>query len=330
MSGDAAARRHSAHTRADAPDATPTPSARCRRATDTPASSRAAARALSADAYRIGGIARPPRRQRPRHLPSGHALDGGDDLAHRLRRAGAEVVGAPTSRSARERFERAHVRVGQIGHVDVVAQARAVRRRVVVAEHLQALAAGRGVDRARDDVNLRRVILAELAVGIGAGGVEIAKRDRADAVRALEVRKRALDRRAWTRRSVDRPLRMRLGDRRLRRLAVRRARRRKDERADRFAAIASRTFTAPPTLFAVVLRRLADRLADVQERGEVHHGVHADASPAPPAPSSASRMSPFDERRRTSRPRDVRRRGCRRRRRGGRPAASAFAAWLPM
>ena len=86
-----------------------------------------------------------------------------------MRLAGAEVVGAPRARRLGDRLERLDVGVGQIGHVNVVAQAGAVRRRIVVAEHLQTGAAGRRLDRARNQVNLRRVVLADLAVRVGAG-----------------------------------------------------------------------------------------------------------------------------------------------------------------
>ncbi len=78
-------------------------------------------------------------------------------------------------------------------------------------------------------MDLRRVILADLAVGIGAGRVEVAQRDRMDAVRALEVRQRALDGELRLAVAVDRLLRMRFRDRRLDRLAVGRARRREHE-----------------------------------------------------------------------------------------------------
>ena len=46
-------------------------------------------------------IARPARRERPRHLPPGHALHRVDDLPHRVRAARAEVVGAGLARFRR-------------------------------------------------------------------------------------------------------------------------------------------------------------------------------------------------------------------------------------
>src|SRR5438046_2479669 len=89
-----------------------------------------------------GGIAGTARAERPRNLASGDARDGVDDFAHRMRMTGAEVVRARLPRLD-DRLERFHVRVGEIGHVHVVAQAGAVGRRVVVAEHGEARPAGR-------------------------------------------------------------------------------------------------------------------------------------------------------------------------------------------
>ena len=104
--------------------------------------------------------------------------------------------------------------------------------------------------RARNEVDLRVVVLAERAVRIGAGGVEIAQPDRADAVGPLEMRQRPLDRQLGLAVGVDRPLRMRFVDRRL---AARRKVAHVDEKMNGvtpLAAIASSTASAPPTLFS--------------------------------------------------------------------------------
>ena len=81
-------------------------------------------------------IARPPRRRRPPHRLPHDAADRVDHLLDRMRPPGAGVVGTG-SRAALERRQRAHVRVRQIAHVNVVAQTGAVGRRIVLAEHLQ-------------------------------------------------------------------------------------------------------------------------------------------------------------------------------------------------
>ena len=90
-------------------------------------------------------------------------------------------------------IQRQQMRLGQVGDVDVVAHAGAVRRRIVGAEHLQRRpAAERGVDRQRDQVRLRLVILAEPAGGIGAGGIEVAQHAAAQPVDAPRPMQRAL------------------------------------------------------------------------------------------------------------------------------------------
>jgi hypothetical protein len=73
-------------------------------------------------------------------------------------------------------------------------------------------------------MNLGGMVLADLSLGIGAGGVEIAKRHGVDAVCALEVWKGTLDGELGFPIRVDGSLRMRLGDRGFHRFAVRGAR----------------------------------------------------------------------------------------------------------
>ena len=92
-------------------------------------------RIRSADAKSTAGS--PGRRgaDRLRNRPARDALHRRDHVAHRRGPFGADVVGR--RRPARlEPPQRAHVRVGQIGDVNVVAQAGAVRRRIVLAEDL--------------------------------------------------------------------------------------------------------------------------------------------------------------------------------------------------
>src|SRR5204863_7624402 len=100
-----------------------------------------------------GRVARTPRRERPRHLPAGDALDRVDHFEHRMRAAGSEVVRPRLARLG-DGPERPDVRVREIGDMNVVAQTRAIRRRIVIAEHLQAGPSGRRGDGARDHVNL--------------------------------------------------------------------------------------------------------------------------------------------------------------------------------
>ena len=104
-----------------------------------------------------------------------------------MRTARSEIVRGGTARVG-DRLQRPHMRGGQIRHMNVIAQARSVRRRVIVAEDLQSASAGRRVDRPGDDVDFRRVILADLAVRVGARRVEVPQRHGTNAIRPLEVR----------------------------------------------------------------------------------------------------------------------------------------------
>ena len=56
------------------------------------------------------------------------------------------------------------MRVGQIGHMDVVADRRAVPRRIIGAENLQRIAAAeRGAHNERDQVGLGIVVFADVS-----------------------------------------------------------------------------------------------------------------------------------------------------------------------
>ena len=94
--------------------------------------------------------------------------------------------------------------VGQVRHVDVVADTGAVRRRVVLAEDREWPSAAHGRKRQGYQVLLRIVILAEQPVRVGAGRVEVPQDHPAHARRALDVRERPLDRELRLAVGVDR------------------------------------------------------------------------------------------------------------------------------
>ena len=119
-----------------------------------------------------------------------------DHLAHAEPAAAAEIADDRRIRSIvarRGRFERAEMGVGEVRDVDVVADAGAVGRRVVVAVQRQLApgAGGRGED-VRDQMGLGVVVLAE-ALG-GAGDVEVAQADRGQSVGPRVVGEREVDR----------------------------------------------------------------------------------------------------------------------------------------
>ena len=134
----------------------------------------------------------------------------------------------------------------------------------------------RRLDRERDEVRLRIVILADLAVGIGAGGVEVAERRVAEAVRLPVPVQHLLDGELGLAVRVDRVLRVVLGDRHA---SAARRRSRTSTRTRRRArprrSIASEQVQRPDDVVAEILAGVGDRLADVGVGGEVDHRVHA-------------------------------------------------------
>ena len=110
------------------------------------------------------------------------------------------------------------VRVGQIGHVDVVADARSVRCRVVVAEQGERLPALDRRQHGRDQVGLGIVVLADR---IGrTGHVEVAQGHATEPVRPAVPGERAFERTLRLAIRVDRPGLVVLADRRPQRQAV--------------------------------------------------------------------------------------------------------------
>ncbi len=78
--------------------------------------------------------------------------------------------------------------VREIGHVHIVAHAGAVVRVVVGAEDGNVRpGAVRRLQHQRDEVRFRIVLLAQLALGIGAAGVEVTQRDGAQTMRGTGV-----------------------------------------------------------------------------------------------------------------------------------------------
>src|SRR6185437_704978 len=113
-------------------------------------------------------------------LPS-HLLHLRNDLPHGIGCASADVV-AMKAWIVHMR-QRENMRIGDVAYVHKVAQARAIRRFVIVAIDVEALAvACRGIQHQRNQVRFRLVSLALLSCG--AGGAEITERKHAPAVRA--------------------------------------------------------------------------------------------------------------------------------------------------
>ena len=125
--------------------------------------------------HQRGRIAGPPADLAKRNRSPRHPSDRRDDGTHRLSVPRSEIE--PQGAVARaQAIQRAQVGLRQVDDVNVVADGRAVGRRVIGGEDLKRVPrAARGVDRQRDQVRLGVVVLADLRVGIGARGVEVAE-----------------------------------------------------------------------------------------------------------------------------------------------------------
>ncbi len=97
-------------------------------------------------------------------------LDRADDVEHRRAHAGA-YVDLDRRAAGAEVLQRLQVRIGEVVDVDVVADAGAVGRVVVGAEHPETVAVEEGcLHRQRDQVDTEVPVLADAAIGAGAGG----------------------------------------------------------------------------------------------------------------------------------------------------------------
>ncbi len=215
-------------------------------------------------------VARAPRRLAPRDGAPGDALGRLDHRAHGMACARAEIEREAVAALEQMR-QRQHVRVGQVLDMDIVADGGAVGRRIVGAEDVDGGAPPeRGLQHERDEVGLGLVLLADLALGIGAGGVEIAQRRVAQAPRGPEPVQHALDHQLRFAIGVDRALRRVLGDRHLVRQAIGRAGRGKDDMPHARLAHRLEQRQAVGDVVAEIKRGLLHRLADIGEGREMH------------------------------------------------------------
>src|SRR5581483_7166048 len=105
--------------------------------------------------HQDGRVACPPAGLVDGDVDAGHLAADVDDLAHREARLAAEVVHVVPPWLAG--VQGAQVRVGQVGDVDVVPDARPVGGGVVGAEHVHRGAGGGRGQHVRDQVGLRAV-----------------------------------------------------------------------------------------------------------------------------------------------------------------------------
>ena len=101
----------------------------------------------------------------------------------------------------------------EVGHVDVVADAGAVRSGIVIAEQGDGLARLNGPEEQRDQMSLRFVIFAGTSGGVGSRCVEVTQANTANAVDFAEPVKKFFDHHFRFAISVDRGIGQALGNR---------------------------------------------------------------------------------------------------------------------
>ena len=105
--------------------------------------------------HNLRGIAFAPRRDLDLEIDASHALDGIDHLQHRKAMTVA-AIGGQRRPAAAQMAQRIGMCAGKIADVNIVANAGAVRRRIVVAEDVELCAqAKRCFDRDLDQVRRR-------------------------------------------------------------------------------------------------------------------------------------------------------------------------------
>ena len=182
---------------------------------------------LAGGGHQLGRIARPPWRHMGQQAPPGDRLGGFDHLLHRIAGAVAQVVdqrlagGLAALPQAQQALQPQHVGIGQITDMDVVADAGAIRRRIVIPEDLQiGTLAAHHIEHQRDQMGFRLMVLAQITGRISTGRIEIAEDHARQAIGATEIVQQLLHHPLAAPIGIDRLLRMLLGDRHLLRHAV--------------------------------------------------------------------------------------------------------------
>ena len=126
-----------------------------------------------------------------RNRMAGDLPRGLDDLADRITAAVAQIIGRIAS-AIEQGLQRQQVRPGEVGDMDIVAQAGTVRRGVILAEYPDRFPLARGhLEHQGNQVGFGPVAFSDVAVGVGARGVEVAQ-DAAGQVRGgADIRKQA-------------------------------------------------------------------------------------------------------------------------------------------
>src|ERR1700677_734742 len=129
-----------------------------------------------------GRISRPPPGDLDRKIDAGHPFDDLDDLLDRLP-VPITAVADDARPACAQVSERAQMRIDEVADLDIIAHASVVAGGIVLAEDLYFWMNSKcRLDGALDEVGGVRRRLAETALGIGAGDIEIAQRNVAEIV----------------------------------------------------------------------------------------------------------------------------------------------------
>mmetsp|Transcript_18909 Transcript_18909/g.48353 ORF Transcript_18909/g.48353 Transcript_18909/m.48353 type:complete len:535 (+) Transcript_18909:2044-3648(+) len=229
-------------------------------------------------------IARPCRRDLDRQRLARHALHHLDDLEHCVRLAVADVV--VEKLVVAQRVHQLHVRVDEVGDVDVVARGRLILGGEAIAHHRQVRPQPEGhVVRRVQDARVLAVgsvhqVRPESAERIGADHVEVAEHGGGEGkllalLGAQERHDRLLRLQLRLPVRIRRPLRSNLRDRKDCRSAECRARRREDELADADSVHRADERDGRRRDVLVVILRVHHRLSHVRVRAKVHDRIDA-------------------------------------------------------
>src|SRR6056297_2894599 len=220
-------------------------------------------------------IARPSlgdivRHRRP-YNPSGCL----DDLQHRKSLPVAQVEGMKTLLAPHER-QCGQMGASQIIDMNVIPDAGAVARGVVVAEHLQTLpVAGRGLEYVWDQMGFRVVRFSDPAANRGPGGVEVTQAHRRKIGSRARISQDLLDHQLAPAIRVHRNPRMRFLNEFRHGFAEDRRGRREHQLLDAVALHRLQQRDRAGHVIVVILQRLHDRFANQRLGAEMHHGIES-------------------------------------------------------
>ena len=208
-------------------------------------------------------------------LAAGDGARRVDHLAHRCALPAGQIDGDAVA-PAEQVLESEDMRPGEIGHVHVVADRRSVRGVVIRSEYLDSRPCTRcRLQDQRDEMGLGAMVLPDLACRFRARGIEVAQPRRLESVRAAEIIHHALAGELGEAIRIDWIAPRALDDRNAVRLAINGAARREHDQRNSRPHHRIEQHPRPMDVHVVISAGHCHRLADIGERGEMHHRLDA-------------------------------------------------------